>query len=217
MGIRENVRRIINELPHGVRLLAATKGRSVDEILQAIDAGVNLIGENYVQEAITKYSEIGNRVEWHFIGHLQRNKVKKAVEIFNMIETVDSFKIAMEIDKRAKIMGKIMFILIEVNSGREKQKAGVMPEDVLKLAEDIYPLEHVRLMGVMTMGPVVSTPEEIRPYFKLTREIFDELRYIYGDEQIKYLSMGMTDTWKIAVEEGANIVRIGTGIFGPRK
>ncbi len=217
MGIRENVRRIINELPHGVRLLAATKGRSVDEILQAIDAGVDLIGENYVQEAITKYSEIGNRVEWHFIGHLQRNKVKKAVEIFNMIETVDSFKIAMEIDKRAKIIGKIMFILIEVNSGREKQKAGVMPEDVLKLAEDIYPLEHVRLMGVMTMGPVVSTPEEIRPYFKLTREIFDELRYIYGDEQIKYLSMGMTDTWKIAVEEGANIVRIGTGIFGPRK
>ncbi len=217
MGIHENVRRIINELPHGVRLLAATKGRSVDEILQAIDAGVDLIGENYVQEAVTKYGKIGDRVEWHFIGHLQRNKVKKAVEIFNMIETVESFKIAMEIDRRAKMMDKIMFILIEVNSGREKQKAGVMPEDALKLAEEIYPLEHIRLMGVMTMGPVVNNPEEIRPYFRLTRKIFDELRYIYGDGQIKYLSMGMTDTWKIAVEEGANIVRIGTGIFGPRK
>ena len=217
MNIRKNVQRILEELPPGVRLLAATKGRSVNEILQAIDAGVDLIGENYMQEAIRKYNAIGDRVEWHFIGHLQRNKIKKVVEIFNMIETVDSMKIAKEIDKRAKMIDKVMFVLIEINSGKEMQKAGVMPEDALNLAEEIYSLDNVHLMGVMTMGPIVGNPEEIRPYFKIIREIFDELRYIYGDEQIRYLSMGMTDTWRIAVEEGANIVRIGTGIFGPRK
>ncbi len=216
MNIRANVLSILEELPPGVRLLAATKGRSVEEILEAVEAGVDLIGENYVQEAARKYGEIGKRVEWHFIGHLQRNKVKKALEIFDVIETVDSREIAQEIDRRAKSMDKVAFLMIEINSGRERQKAGVMPEDALELADFITSLENVELIGVMTMGPRVENPEDIRPYFRLTREIFDELRYIYGDSQIRYLSMGMTDTWRIAVEEGANIVRIGTGIFGPR-
>ncbi len=217
MNITENVRKILEELPYGVRLLAATKGRSVDEILQAIEAGVDLIGENYVQEAAKKYEKIGKRVEWHFIGHLQRNKVKKALQIFNVIETVDSIPLAKEINKRARQMDKIAFVMIEINSAREPQKAGVMPEDALNLADEIYAMENLRLIGVMTMGPAVENPEDIRPYFKITRSIFDELRYIYGDEEIKYLSMGMTDTWRIAVEEGANMVRIGTGIFGPRR
>ncbi|ADD09080.1 YggS family pyridoxal phosphate-dependent enzyme [Candidatus Aciduliprofundum boonei] len=217
MNISENVIKIIQELPPGVRLLAATKSRTVEEILEAINAGVDLIGENYVQEALQKYEKIGNKVEWHFIGHLQKNKVKKALQIFDVIETVDNVELAKEIDKRAKNMEKIAFVMIEINSAREPQKAGVMPEYALDLADEIYSLEHLRLMGVMTMGPVVDEPEEIRPYFRNTKEIFDELRYIYGDEQIKYLSMGMTNTWRVAVEEGTNIVRIGTGIFGPRK
>ena len=217
MSISENVIKIIQELPPGVRLLAATKSRTVEEILEAINAGVDLIGENYVQEALQKYEKIGNKVEWHFIGHLQKNKVKKALQIFDVIETVDNIELAKEIDKRAKNMEKIAFVMIEINSAREPQKAGVMPEYALDLADEIYSLEHLRLIGVMTMGPVVDEPEEIRPYFRNTKEIFDELRYIYGDEQIKYLSMGMTHTWRVAVEEGANIVRIGTGIFGPRK
>ena len=216
MGIAENIKKILKELPTGVRLLAATKSRSVEEILQAIEAGVSLIGENYLQEAAKKYERIGKKVEWHFIGHLQRNKVKKAVKIFDVIETVDSVKIAKEIDKRAKQINKIMPVMIEVNSGREPQKAGVMPEKVIEVADEIYSLENLRLIGIMTMGPLVVSPEDIRPYFKLTKKIFDEFRYMYGKE-IRYLSMGMTDTWKIAVEEGANIVRIGTGIFGPRK
>ncbi len=216
MSIAANVRRILEELPPGVRLLAATKSRSVEEILQAIEAGVDLVGENYVQEAVRKYELIGNRVEWHFIGHLQRNKVKKAVEIFDMIETVDSVKIAREIDRRAGQRGRVMPVLIEINSAREPQKAGVMPEEALNLAEEIWSMEHLKLMGVMTMGPVVSAPEEIRPYFRLTREIFEKLRERYGSD-IRYISMGMTDTWRVAVEEGANIVRIGTGIFGPRR
>ena len=217
MNISENVIKIIQELPPGVRLLAATKSRTVEEILEAINAGVDLIGENYVQEALQKYEKIGNKVEWHFIGHLQKNKVKKALQIFDVIETVDNVELAKEIDKRAKNMEKIAFVMIEINSAREPQKAGVMPEYALDLADEIYSLEHMQLIGVMTMGPVVDEPEEIRPYFRNTKEIFDELRYIYGDEQIKYLSMGMTHTWRVAVEEGANIVRIGTGIFGPRK
>ena len=217
MDIGENVRRILKELPRGVRLLAATKSRTVEEILEAINSGVDLIGENYVQEAERKYRYIGKKVEWHFIGHLQRNKVKKALEIFDVIETVDSLKIAKEINKRAKEMGKTAFVLMEINSGKEEQKAGVMPEDAISLADELQSLENLRLMGVMTMGPLVKRSEEIRPYFKITREIFDELRYIYGDDQIVYLSMGMTDTWRIAVEEGANILRIGTGIFGPRE
>jgi len=217
MSIAENVMNILKELPPGVRLLAATKSRSVEEILEAINAGIDLIGENYVQEAYRKYEKIGKRVEWHFIGHLQKNKVKKALQIFDVIETVDNFELAKEIDKRAKNMDKIAFVMIEINSAREPQKAGVMPEKALDLADEIHSLEHLKLMGVMTMGPAVENPEDIRPYFRRTKEIFDELRYIYGDEQIRYLSMGMTDTWRVAIEEGANIVRIGTGIFGPRK
>ncbi|EDY36646.1 conserved hypothetical protein TIGR00044 [Aciduliprofundum boonei T469] len=217
MNISENVIKIIQELPPGVRLLAATKSRTVEEILEAINAGVDLIGENYVQEALQKYEKIGNKVEWHFIGHLQKNKVKKALQIFDVIETVDNVELAKEIDKRAKNMEKIAFVMIEINSAREPQKAGVMPEYALDLADEIYSLEHLQLIGVMTMGPVVDEPEEIRSYFRKTKEIFDELRYIYGDKQIKYLSMGMTNTWRVAIEEGANIVRIGTGIFGPRK
>ncbi|WP_048103854.1 YggS family pyridoxal phosphate-dependent enzyme [Aciduliprofundum sp. MAR08-339] len=216
MGISENVMNILKSLPPGVRLLAATKSRSVDEIQEAIDAGVDLIGENYVQEAAKKFEKIGRRVEWHFIGHLQKNKVKKALQIFDVIETVDSLDIAREINKRAESMGKIAFVMIEINSAREPQKFGVMPENALDLADEIFSLENLQLIGVMTMGPTVSKPEDIRPYFSLTRKIFDELRYIYGDEQIRYLSMGMTDTWRIGVQEGANIVRIGTGIFGPR-
>ena len=210
--IEENVRRILEELPPNVRLLAATKGRSVEEIERAIDAGVNLIGENYVQEAAKKYGEIKKEVEWHFIGHLQKNKVKKACEIFNVIESVDSVKIGKELEKRCGAMGKIMPVMIEINSGREENKSGVFPENAIDLADEIVNLKHVELVGVMTMGPAVEG-EKIRKYFKITREIFDSLRDRYG---VKYLSMGMTDSWRIAVEEGANIVRIGRGIFGPR-
>ncbi len=205
----------MRELPESVILLAATKGRSVDEIMEAIAAGIRVIGENYVQEAMQKYPEIGKRVEWHFIGHLQRNKVKKACEIFDFIESVDSLKIAREIDKRCGERGKVMPILIEINSGREANKHGVMPEDALPLAREISTLENVKLMGVMTMGPAVSNPEDIRPFFRITKSAFERMRDEFGEE-IKYLSMGMTDTWRIAVEEGANIVRIGRGIFGPR-
>ncbi len=210
--IEENIKILLKELPPHVALLAATKKRSVDEIKRAINAGVRLIGENYVQEAAKKKDYITEKVEWHLIGHLQRNKVKKACEIFDVIESVDSIKIATELSRKCGILEKKMPVMIEINSGREENKTGIFPEDAEKLAEEIDALDNLELIGIMTMGPAVEG-EEIRKYFRITREIFESLK---DKHNIKYLSMGMTDSWKIAVEEGANIVRIGRGIFGPR-
>jgi len=217
MNIEKKVQEILKELPVGVELVAATKTRSIGEINQAIKAGVKIIGENYVQEAEEKFRVIGKKVKWHMIGHLQKNKVKKALEIFDMIETVDSIKLAREIDKISKKEGIVFPVLVEINSGREEQKSGVLPENVESFVEEISKFENIKVEGLMTMGPFVKNPEEIKPYFELTRELFEKLKSkSYPNVEMKYLSMGMTDTWKIAIEEGANLVRIGTGIFGPR-
>lgn len=215
--IEENVTRILNELPTGVKLVAAAKTRSPEEILQAANAGIQIIGENYVQEALVAFSVVGHRVKWHFIGHLQRNKVKKAVEIFDMIETVDSLEIAREIDKRCAQRNKAMPVLIEINSGREAQKFGLLPEEAEDFIKDTAQLKNLRIQGLMTMGPFSGDPEDARPYFIETKKLFDQMRSleIQGIE-MKYLSMGMTNSYKIALEEGANIVRIGTKIFGSR-
>ncbi|OQX66051.1 MAG: YggS family pyridoxal phosphate enzyme [Desulfococcus sp. 4484_242] len=216
--IEDNVRRILDELPAGVTLVAAAKTRSPEEILKAIGAGIEIIGENYVQEAEKAFQVIGRRVLWHMIGHLQTNKARKAVRIFDMIETVDSVKLARAIDRACTDMDKIMPILIEINSGEEPQKAGVMPDDAVSLAEEINALDNIRIMGLMTMGPFGGDPENARPYFQKTRELFDEISAmdIPGIE-MKYLSMGMSNSYRVALEEGANMVRIGTRLFGPRK
>jgi PLP dependent protein len=216
-SISENVQRLLKELPAGVHLVAAAKTRTPDEIMQAIQAGVGIIGENYVQEAEQAHNVIGNLAQWHFIGHLQKNKIKKAVEIFDMIETVDSLEIAWEIDKRCAQFGKIMPILIEINSGREAQKSGVLPEKAVLLAQSISKLSNIRLMGLMTMGPQVGDPEDSRPYFITARKTFEELKILnISNVDMKYLSMGMTNSYRVALEEGANLVRLGTLIFGER-
>lgn len=218
MNIKENIRRVLSELPEGVELVVAAKGRSVDEILQAIEGGASIIGENYVQEAEDAYKIIGRKVQWHFIGHLQKNKAKKAIEIFDMIETVDSFEIAKEIDKRCLQAGKIMPVLVEVNSGRETQKSGVFPECAREIIEQISSLGNIKIKGLMTMGPFSQNPEDSRPYFVETRKVFEKIKSLnLPNVEMKYLSMGMTNSYKIAIEEGANIVRIGTLIFGERK
>ncbi len=218
MSIAQNVREILAELPAGVELVAAAKTRQPPEILEAIGAGISIIGENYVQEAESAYREIGAKARWHFIGHLQKNKVKKAVEICDMIETVDSLEIAREIDKRCAQAGKKMAVLIEINSGREPQKAGVSPEDAPQLTEAIAALENIRVMGLMTMGPLTGRPEDYRPYFIETKKAFDRLKGASLPRvEMKYLSMGMTDSYKVALEEGANIIRIGSRIFGERR
>jgi pyridoxal phosphate enzyme (YggS family) len=215
--IKQNVRNLLSELPDRVQLVAAAKTREPQEILEAVAAGVTIIGENYLQEAIRAHEVVGNKAKWHFIGHLQKNKVKKAVEIFDMIETVDSIDIAREIDKRCAQIGRTMPVLIEINSGREDQKAGVYPENVAQLVTEISTLNNIRVMGLMTMGPVSGNPEDSRPYFVETRKTFDRIQKLnLPNVEMKYLSMGMTGSYRIALEEGANIVRIGSQIFGER-
>ena len=217
MDIKQNVKQILSELPDGVRLVAAAKTRTPAEILEAVEAGVKIIGQNYVQEAEKAYEVVGNKAEWHFIGHLQKNKVKKAVGTFDMIETVDSVELAREIDKRCAQIGKIMPVLIEVNSGREAQKAGVFPEATEALAREMAALPNLRVTGLMTMGPLAGDPENSRPYFVATREIFEQIKRLnLPGIEMRYLSMGMTNSYKIALEEGTNMVRIGTRIFGER-
>jgi hypothetical protein len=212
--IRENTERILKELPSDVQLVIAGKGRSIPELMEAIEGGAKIIGENYVQDTEIAYAAIGNRVDWHFIGHLQKNKVKRAVELSDMIETVDSAELAREINKRSAAINKIMPVLIEVNSAREANKSGVLPENIIALAGEITQLPNIRLTGLMTMGASSSDPEAVRQYFALTRKLFEELKHSnLANVEMKYLSMGMTDSYHIALQEGANIVRIGTGIF----
>ena len=217
MGIKQDISRILNELPDGVQLVAAAKTREPHEILEAIESGVKIIGENYVQEAEASYEIIGNRGKWHFIGHLQKNKVKKAVRIFDMIETVDSAEIAAEINKRCAQTDKIMPVLIEINSGHEPQKAGIFPEIAEQLVRDISGFQNIKVMGLMTMGPGSGNPEDSRPYFIETKKVFYRIKELdIPAVEMKYLSMGMTNSYQIALEEGANIIRIGSKIFGER-
>jgi pyridoxal phosphate enzyme (YggS family) len=217
VSIKSNARQILDELPEGVQLEAAAKTREPREILEAAVAGISIIGENYVQEAARAQVTVGDKVRWHFIGHLQKNKVKRAVEIFDMIETVDSSEIASEIDKRCGQLGKCMPVLIEINSGREAGKAGVYPEDAERLVKEISKLKNIRVAGLMTMGPAVSNPEDSRRYFRETRGIFERIKGLnLPNVEMRYLSMGMTDSYRVAIEEGTNIIRIGSGIFGER-
>ena len=209
-------------LPPGVEVVAAAKARSPQEIIEAISAGINIIGENYLQEAEAVFKVIGReyqgkKIAWHLIGHLQTNKAKKAVELFDLIETVDSKHLAQAIDRCAAQMGKVMPILIEINSAREVQKNGVLPEAAETLIREIAAYKNIKIMGLMTMGPYSENPADLRPAFVLTKNLFDSIKSqsIPGVE-MHYLSMGMSDSYQIAIEAGANLVRIGSNIFGPR-
>jgi pyridoxal phosphate enzyme (YggS family) len=216
--IRERVRKLLGELPEGVLLVGAAKTRAPDEILEAIEAGLEIVGENYVQEAEKAFQKVGSRAKWHMIGHLQTNKVKKAVAVFDMIETVSSMRLAEEIDKACAKAGKVMPVLIEINSGEEEQKSGVNPEEAESLIRAVSPLKNIRIMGLMTMGPFAGDPEVSRPYFRKTKKIFDALKAMdFPGVEMRYLSMGMSNSYKVALEEGANMVRIGTKLFGKRE
>jgi len=216
--IKENVQGLLQELPARVELVAVAKARTAEEILEAIEAGVKIIGENYVQEAQAAFRVIGSRVKWHFVGHLQKNKVKKAVELFDMIETVDSKGLAEEIDKICAQKNKVMPVLVEINSGRERQKFGVVPEEAEGLIKELSRLRNISIMGLMTMGPRFGNPEQARPYFRETKRLFDDIRALHlARVEMKYLSMGMTNSYQVAMEEGANVVRIGSKIFGERE
>jgi len=216
--ITENVQRLLRELPEGVALLAAAKERTAEEISEAIRAGIKIIGENYLQDAQKVFLDVKEKAHWHFIGHLQTKKVRKVVEMFDMIESVDSLRLVQEIERCCAARDEVMPVLIEVNSGKEEQKYGVNPEDVPELIDEISSYPHIKIMGLMTMGPRFGNPEEARPYFQKTRELFEQIKGLHSPNvEMKYLSMGMTNSYEVALEEGANLVRIGTKIFGDRR
>ena len=218
LNITDNVKRIQSELQDSVLLQAAAKTRSADQVREAIEAGVRIIGYNYVQEAETIKSQIHHPdVRWHMIGHLQKNKVNKAVRLFDMIETIDSVFLAELIDKQCAKIDKTMEVLLEINSGRESHKSGLLPEQAKDVAKAVAEFTSIRLCGVMTMGPWVENPESLRPYFRQTKDLFDMIGEMnLPTVKMTWLSMGMSDSYKIAVEEGANMIRLGTALFGPR-
>ncbi len=214
MSIEQNVKQILRTLPNGVKLVTVAKTRTGEEILEAVAAGITAVGENYVKETELARAVIGDRVTWHLIGHLQHNKVKKAVHLFDVIETVDSLDIAREIDRRCGQLGKVMPVLIEVNSGREAQKNGVSPENVENLVKQIAELPNIRVRGLMTIGPLLENPEDSRPYFAVTKQLFEKVKSLkLPGVKMDYLSMGMSNSYMVAIEEGANVVRIGRKIF----
>lgn len=212
--IENTARNIVNSVPSGVLVIAAAKTRSLAEVQAAMAGGIKILGYNYVQEAEEMFKLVGDKAEWHMIGHLQRNKAKIAVSIYDMIETIDSVRIANQVNRLAKLENKIMPILIEINSGKESNKTGVMPENVEKLMNEIKDYSNLKIKGIMTMGPRFGDPELARPYFKSTKLLFDKFKkFKIPNVEMKYLSMGMSNTYKIAIEEGANIIRIGNKIF----
>ncbi|MFW6126329.1 MAG: YggS family pyridoxal phosphate-dependent enzyme [Chloroflexota bacterium] len=217
-SIQTNVRRVLAELPVGVELVVAAKTRSPEEVQQAVEAGAQIIGENYVRETKAPYEAVGSRARWHFIGTLSTHAVRRSMlEMFDMIETVDSVELATEIDRKCTPINKMMPVLVEVNSGREAQKSGVLPENVERLVRDVSALAHIRVQGLMTMGPFVGEPDDFRPYFRVTKSLFDQLATLaLPNVEMRYLSMGMTNSYRVAIQEGANLVRIGTAIFGER-
>ena len=204
--------------PESVRLVVASKTIPEDTIREAIKAGVKILGESYIQEAGDKINILSSYpVSWHFIGHLQSNKAKYAIKLFDMIHTVDSLKLAKELNKQAKKINKIQKILIQVNISMESTKSGIYEEDAQKLIKEISLLENLSIKGLMTMPPYFNNPEEAIPYFSALRNLRDKIRNeAIKNVNMQELSMGMTGDFEVAIKEGATLVRIGTAIFGER-
>jgi pyridoxal phosphate enzyme (YggS family) len=201
--------------PREIKLVAVTKTVPVPRMQEAMAAGAKIFGENYIQEARAKIEEIGeSRIQWHFIGHLQTNKAKYAVKLFDLIHAVDSLALAQELDKRAASAGKRIDCLIEVNLSQEASKFGISKEKASELAHAFTGLKDISLQGLMTMPPYVDDPELARPYFVALRKLREEIAA--SGISLPELSMGMSSDFEVAIEEGATIVRIGTAIFGER-
>lgn len=205
--------------PETVTLLAVAKTFSHDQIREAVRAGVTEIGENYVQELLAKRTLLQDEpIRWHFVGHLQTNKVRSVVKWIHLIHAVDSLKLAREVNRRADEHARVVDVLIEVNTTGETSKYGVHPTQTLDLIRSFEPLEAVRVAGLMTIGPFLPDPEGSRPMFRMLRELYERAASL-GQRNVAmhHLSMGMTGDFEVAIEEGATIVRLGTAIFGARK
>jgi len=202
----------------GVQIVAVTKNVSIESIQEAIEAGLSTLGENRLQEALPKIEALGKKASWRMIGHLQKNKVKKAVEFFDVIDSVDSFELASEISKAAQSRNRQMPILLEVNTSGEASKYGFPPEKLTAEAEKIAGLEHLSVDGLMTVGPLTEDEKKQRVAFVQLRRLFEEIeqRQIFGP-LFRHLSMGMSADYPVAVEEGSTMVRLGTALFGPRE
>ena len=221
----EQIRFVIRETalkcgrdPQEVKLVAVSKRMPAEIIAEAYQCDQIQFGENYLQDAEEKINRLPPSLRWHFIGHLQSNKAKMAAELFQMIETIDRLKIARTLDHHAGILQKKLDVLVQVNVGREAQKSGVLPEDASDLLRAMQPLNNLRLRGLMTMPPYGHEAEASRPWFQALKKISMKLadkNFFYDNEAIE-LSMGMSGDFKVAIEEGATLVRIGTAIFGER-
>jgi pyridoxal phosphate enzyme (YggS family) len=227
MGVTENIRKIREEIaeaatrngrqPSSVRLMAVTKTVDDARIIESIKAGVDIIGENYIQEARRKIETFGKSMEWHMIGHLQTNKARYAVNLFTMVHSVDRMELAVELNRRAGAAGLTMKILIEVNAAGETTKSGTDAADAIALVRAIAPMPNLSIQGLMTMPPFFDDPEEARPFFRKLRALRDEIEAVgIPGVEMKELSMGMSGDYIAAVEEGATIVRLGRSIFGER-
>ncbi len=229
MSISANYARIRQGIPDYVTIVVSCKTRTAEQIEEAIDAGATDIGENYVQEAGQMYSALEKKaakVGWHMIGHLQTNKINKALRVFDVIQTIDSLEKAIAVDKRVQgARQQIVPIYIEINIGSEISKAGIRPAEhepfeqyIEKLVNNMSKLEHLSIEGLMTMGPRFGNPEDSRPYFSRMRRIFEKIKELgLPNVDMKYLSMGMTNSYRVAIEEGSNMIRIGTALFGKTK
>jgi hypothetical protein len=228
LGIKENLERVKDKIekttikaardPQTVRLVVVSKTVGVERIQEAIEAGVTILGENYVQEARDKIARLGQSVSWHFIGHLQINKAKYAVDLFDMIHSVDRIDLAREINRIGEKKGKTIPALIQVNISGEESKHGIDKDGLIQLISEVIKLKNISVRGLMTMPPYFDDPEMARPYFKVLREFNDEInRRFKGEVDLQELSMGMSNDFEIAIEEGATLVRIGTAIFGERQ
>lgn len=224
-SIRENLLRVIERMeraaqkagrdPKEIKLVAVSKTVEVSRIREAIEAGVSILGENYVQEAQKKIEELGRPVSWHFIGHLQSNKAKHAVRLFDVIHSIDSLRLAEELNWRAEQAKRVIRVLIEVNLSGETTKFGTDEEKIFSIANGILSLRSLSLEGLMTMPPYFDDPEMSRPYYVKLRQLKEKM--LREGVPLKDLSMGMSNDFEVAIEEGATYVRVGTAIFGPRK
>jgi pyridoxal phosphate enzyme (YggS family) len=203
--------------PLKVRLVAVSKTVLAERVCQAIEAGVKILGENYVQEAQKKIEVLGHNVAWHFIGHLQTNKAKVAVRLFDLIHSVDSLNLAQELNRQAQDQGKVLPVLLQVNLSGETQKFGAQEREIFQVAEKLSGMEGLLVKGLMTMPPYFEDPEASRPYYVELRKLSERLaQQKLARILIEELSMGMSNDFEVAVEEGATLVRVGTAIFGPR-
>ena len=221
--VQEKVQQALNnrlneKFDQTVKLIAVTKNNDIYAMREAIDAGIKVVGENRIQEALDKKKELNRTVEWHLIGHLQTNKVKQAVLNFDLIHSVDSERLAVEINKVANSLNKVQEILVQVNVVKEISKFGLNIEQVNSFIKTISQHENLKVVGLMLIAPYYENPEEARPIFRKLYEQFMEIKnQQILNVEMKWLSMGMTNDYQVAIEEGANIIRVGTGIFGQRK